>query len=335
MELYQQLEQEYAEWGGCGRLSNGELRHAVAVSSGTSALHLALEALQLPQGSDVILSQYCMIACARAVVMAGLKPVFVDCGDDLLIDVYKMKQALTPETRAVMPIHIFGRRCNMETISDFCVYHGLAIIEDLAEAHGIPPHPDTTAACWSFYRNKIICGEEGGMIAFNRPEYADQARQLRSLGFTEAHDFLHIPRGVNARMSNLHAAPILDSLRNFNENRVNRRWVLKSYLRLLVTHQEIGFVPAREDEDWADWVMPIKLLKHDPEIIVLKLNEMGIQARLGFKPASQQEEFYDPDGYMHLNAYRLSRQVMYLPIHPSMTEQDVRRNCEVLISLLG
>ena len=164
MEMFQKLEAEF------GKFAGYTAEQMVACSSGTSAIHLALEALQLPQGSEVILCDYNMVACARAVTLAGFTPHFVDCNEKLLIDpnevakyieeymdLFPQRYSLNPVS-AIICTHIYGRACDMGAIDDIAAKYELKVIEDLAEAHGISPHPNTDAACWSFYKNKIIAG---------------------------------------------------------------------------------------------------------------------------------------------------------------------------------
>ncbi len=300
MQPFEQLEHEFEEWTGNP--------NTVACSSGTSALHLALEALELPYG-EVIVPEFTMIACARAVTMAGLQPVFVDCTDSLLMDLELLHAAVNRDTVAVMPVHIYGRRCNMDEITRLSHKHRFAVIEDLAEAHGVMPHADSAAACWSFYSNKIIAGEEGGMVAFRKQEHADKARQLRSLGFTSSHNFLHVPRGVNARMSDANAGLILKSLRNVKQNLAKRAQVEELYNQQIPRRWQM---PERD----VCWVYDVRLRGIDASDVVQKLNQMGFAARLGFKPMSMQPEYRGP--YKHLEAYKASKEVLYLPVKPAM-----------------
>jgi dTDP-4-amino-4,6-dideoxygalactose transaminase len=292
------------------------------VASGTAALHLALEALGLPLASAVLVPEFTMIACARAVTMAGLRPVFVDCGPDLLLDTDLLDKAWKKARRtcngvsAIMPVHVYGRRCDMPVISDFAKNAGLAVIEDLAEAHGIQPHVESEAACWSFYRNKIIHGEEGGMIAFQDKRAADRARALRCLGFTEEHDFLHVPRGVNARMSNCHADRVLTSLRSVNSNLV-ARWRVEQYYNARVPHD--WWLPSRQ----VCWVYPVCLVGVDTVAVVKALNEQDIAARHGFKPMSMQPEYLGE--FKQLRAYQASQEVIYLPVNQYFHEEEVNR----------
>lgn len=328
MEPYQELEKKFGEWQGCDN------PNTVAVSSGTSALHVALESLELPLGSEVIMPDFTMVACARAVVMAGLKPVFIDCGEDLNINPLLLKNALSHKTSAVMAVHIYGRQCAMGDIHVFAQHNGLKVIEDMAEIHGIKPHPETDAACWSFYKNKIIHGEEGGMIAFKNVENVERAVSLRSLGFTHRHDFYHIPRGVNARMSNAHAKLILESLHDYEWNALRRFELEATYEDNIPKEWQL---PNRD----AVWVYDVLCPRGtDTQAIVDELNTQGIAARLGFKPMCRQDEFKNcptirsqATGAISMTAF-YSAHVIYLPVNPEMTRGRVEDYCKMLKVLL-
>ena len=225
MESYQLLEHRWAEF--IGR----DPGLVVACSSGTAALHLALEALKVrPFGSEVVVPDFTMVACARSVVMAGLMPRFVDCDKTLLMDDGDPFGNVTVEPySAFMGVHVYGRRLDMDWIHS--VVNSSPVIEDMAEIHGVNPHPDTEAACWSFYRNKIIGGEEGGAIAFKEKDVATYARQLRSLGMTPSHDFIHHPRGHNYRLANSLAERILLAVEGYGSALARRRAVSYTHLR--------------------------------------------------------------------------------------------------------
>lgn len=307
MEAYEYLEKEWAEF--C------DVPYTVACASGTAALHLAIEALELPPESKIIVPEFTMVACARAVQMAGLKNWFVDCENNGLMAA--IRRFGDSETEAAMPVHVYGRQCQID-------YYGRYVIEDLSEAHGVNPHPKTDAACWSFYRNKIIHGEEGGMIAFKDQGAAERARELRSLGFTKEHNFLHRPRGHNYRMSNLHAQAIRKCLSWYPEIAEDRRQIEGWYNEFIPPEWHM---PARD----AVWVYDLRipgLTEPQQDSIIKELNSKGIAARHAFKPMSRQPEFAGP--YEHLNAHRLSREVLYLPVSPGMTQADVRHAADVL-----
>lgn len=310
MEAYKQLEEAWSKWAG--------VSNVVACSSGTAALHLALESLGLPLGSEVIVPDLTMIACARAVTLAGLVPVFVDCGADLLIDPNLIEDAVTDQTRAIMAVHTYGRRCDMASISDVARKFDLCVIEDLAEAHGVKVDPHTDAACWSFYKNKIVCGEEGGAVAFCCEDAADAARSLRCLGFTTAHDFLHRPRGHNYRLANCLAEKVLASLTHADAYIKMRREVEAIYDEAC----PIEWRMPRRDAPWVyDFRVP-DMAGGIQDRLVQILRANGFQARHCFKPMTQQPEYSRSrriEGE-RLGA-RLAREVIYLAIDHDATER--------------
>lgn len=315
MEMYERLEEEFGIWAG--------VDNCVACSSGTAALHLALEALQIPQGSEIVIPDFTMVACARAAVLAGLKPVFVDCRGDLCIDTTLLEAAITERTKAIMAVHIYGRPCRMEDIRYCAAKYDLRVIEDLAECHGLTPHTHTDAACWSFYKNKIIAGEEGGIVAFDSSVSRVLAKSLRSLGFTENHDYYHHERGHNYRLANLLAEPILKSIDNYEENVGLRSEIVGWYDNLCPKKWRM---PSR----YAHWVYDLRipgLRREEQDLIVRTLRAKGIQARYGFKPMHMQSEFSRCRlvvGGDESLAEMFSREVIYLPCHPGVTREQVR-----------
>lgn len=305
MQPYEELERRWAEFNGLDPAG------MVVCSSGTAALHLALEALGLPPGSEVLVPDYTMVACPRAVTLAGLTPVFVDCDDQLLINWFLVGTAITKNTKAVMPVHVYGRQRSM--IEDGYRRYGLRVIEDLAEAHGVLPHPDTDAACWSFFANKHVHGEEGGAVAFRDPTRAALARQLRCAGFTNAHDYQHVPRGMNYRLANSLSSLILDSLSRFEEEARERRCSEQELDRCCPADWRM---PPRE----ATWVYDFRvpgMTKVCQDEAVVALKSMGIAARHGFYPMHLQEEFLGCRRVRGENAERASREVIYVPLKMS------------------
>lgn len=318
MEAYQQLEKEWAEWNDLAP------EGMVVCSSGTAALHLALEALQLPQGSEVITSDFNMIAVPRAIAMAGLTPVFVDCDELLLMDLDSFERSRNSLSSAIIAVHIYGRHIDMDRVAD----GRLMIIEDLAEIHGVKPHTQTDAACWSFYKNKIVAGEEGGAVWFRDNDCAKLARQLRSLGFTDAHNFNHIPRGHNYRMSNAHAKLIQHSLALAEPNIQKRRRVEAWYDESCPSQYRM---PPRQ----APWVYDLRI----PDInalqqiqLIRNLHAAGIAARFGFKPMHWQREFSKCrlvcDGLSQASIASLK--IIYLPLAPTVTKKDVKKAFDVI-----
>lgn len=319
MQAFERLERDFGAWAG--------VKNVVGCSSGTAALVLALEALGLPPNSEVLVPDYTMVACPRAVVIAGLTPVFVDCGEDLLMDGGLVNRAIGLGRRpaAVMAVHVYGRRCDMDSIGD--VPLGTAVVEDLAEAHGVPPHEATDAACYSFYANKLVAGEEGGAVAFRDPAHAARARELRCLGFTAEHNYTHSPRGHNYRLANCLAKKVLDSLANVAANVAARRQAESWYD---AECPGAWRMPPRD----AAWVYDLKMpgLTRDRQATCVRaLNAAGIAARHGFRPMSEQPEFVNCKVFGNGNAARIAPSILYLPLTPGrVTETSAREAFAIL-----
>jgi perosamine synthetase len=329
MRPHERLERELGAWAGY------PAANVVACSSGTAALHLALEAFRLPPGSEVIVPDFTMIACPRAVTLAGVVPVFVDCGEGLNLDPTLVAAALNQDrlsrVKAVMPVHVYGRRCLMTKLTEDVIPASVAVVEDLAEAHGVKPHLDTDAACWSFYRNKIVAGEEGGAVAFKDPAHAALARSLRSLGFTEAHDFTHVPRGHNYRLADSLASLILSSLERFEANLTWRRDAEAVYDAECLDGWRM---PPRD----APWVYDVRLRGCKPgaaDRAVVALRAEGVEARHGFKPCHLQPEYEGRTRLVAADPYAprsnaAAGEVLYLPLRPGLTWSDARHAFDVL-----
>lgn len=308
MQAYEQLEVEFAQWL---RL---DPKGMVACNSGTAALHLAFEAMDLgvQNGSVVLMSDYNMIACPRAAVLAGLVPKFVDCNDKLLIDPHRAYDAATTNLEAILATHVYGRQCDMEHLHVIANDYKCRLIEDLAEAHWVRPHADTDASCWSFYQNKLIAGQEGGAVYFKEAAHAAVARRLRCLGFTDSHDYSHLPRGHNYRLANCLAGKVLASLRRAGASHSCRKQNVKVYDEHCPAYWRM---PERQ----SPWVYDLRVpgLSRDKQTAIVRaLRENGIAARHGFKPMTWQPEFLiDRPGHPGPcpNAAKAAYEVIYLP----------------------
>lgn len=305
----------------------------VACSSGTAALHLALESLRLPPNSRVLVPDFTMVAVPRAVVMAGLEPLFVDCGPDLNLDPGTIRDCYGSNARAIVAVHTYGRQCDMEAIHRRASAAGLYVVEDMAELHGVAPHPRTDAATWSFYRNKVVAGEEGGAVAFQIRSHSRLARELRCLGFTAEHDFMHVPRGHNYRLAPSLAEAVLGSLKYYHAHVQIRR-------------QGEALYEAKCPEGWklpyrqSPWVYDLRVTglnrKKQGEIVRV-LNSQGIEARMSFAPMTWQQEWREGHSTTIASlADRASNEVFYLPLAPGeVTEESADRAFRVIHGVLG
>jgi perosamine synthetase len=354
---HQRLEIEWA------RANTLDPAGMVACSSGSAALRLAFEvyrANDAPRfertGWDCVMSDYTMVMCARAVKDAGMIPRFIDCDDRLNLQTASgtcpdgehtnaLEHACAPNrVGAILAVHHHGRRCDMDAVASCARWRGFVwVVEDLAEAHGIRPHPLTDAACWSFYANKIVAGEEGGAVWFRDPDHAALARQLRSCGFTPAHDYTHTPRGFNWRLADCLAEKVLESLGRYHDRAPADGWGMRTGNKTMRRVIEGWYdyhcpaewrMPARE----AVWIYDLRipgLTRDRMRDVVAALQAAGVAARYGFKPLSMQTEFWG----VHMtgaHALRAYHEVFSLPVRPGeTTEVDCRRAFSVIAEVLA
>ncbi|MFF1418093.1 DegT/DnrJ/EryC1/StrS family aminotransferase [Streptomyces sp. NPDC058280] len=299
------FEEEFARYNG--------VAHGVACSSGTTALTLALRALGIGPGDEVIVPEFTMIASAWAVTYVGATPVFVDCGDDLNIDVSLIEEKITSRTKVIMPVHIYGRRCDMDQIMDIAYEYNLRVVEDSAEAHGVRPVADI--ACFSLFANKIITAGEGGVCLTNDERLAEQMAHLRAMAFTKDHSFLHKKLAYNFRMTSMQAAVALAQTEQLDSILETRREIERRYDEGLRGVDGITLMPPRD----VLWMYDLRAERR--EELRAFLAAEGIETRLFFKPMSRQPGYYDAD-WPSLNASRFSEDGFYLPTHTGLTKDD-------------
>lgn len=338
---YIRLERAWAEF--CGV----DPAHMVVCSSGTAAGHLAWECLRNPR-KTVVMADWTMAMCARSVLLAGMVPAFVDVRDgDFLLDDEGLGGFLQSvrgyDTAGILVAHLHGRRQEMDPIIERARYHGCSVVEDLCEAQGVPFDPRSDAAYYSFQRSKIVAGEEGGAVWFRDPAHANLARSLRSCGFTEAHDYTHIPRGVNARLADSLAEKVLESLRTYPDRRGGYDGTVfpgNATMRRVIE----GWYDAHCPPEWkmphrdAVWIYDLfipGLTRDLMKDVVTALRVAGVEARYGFVPMTLTEEFSAP-GTTGPNALSAYHEVFSLPVRPgTTTETDCRRAFEVVREVVG
>ena len=331
MQTYEKLEHAWA------RYHDVDPRRCVVCSSGTAALHLALECLDLPRDCHVIVPDYTMIACARAVTLARRRVRVADISPrNLLIDAEALRRSITPKTKTVMLVHLYGRRVPSD-VYQVARRNDLVVIEDCAEFHGARLSGEADAYCWSFYHNKIVGGEEGGAIIFNSLSKAAKARRLRSLGTLEDLNGLpvyqHEPYGHNYRLSNVHASLILNSLGAIEET-LSRRSVLQSVYDEVVPASWKLLQPR--EVTWVYDVTIPGLGEVRRQVVIDKLARAGVGVRPGFVPISRQKEYRKSTSGICCNtAKELSQQTLYLQCDRSVTERDAERAARLLVEAVG
>ena len=313
------LEQDFATL--CGT------RHAIATSSGTAALHVALLAHGIGPGDEVITTPFTFIASVNSIIYTGARPVFVDIEEDTFnLNPALIEAALTPRTRAILPVHLYGYPCDMDAIMEIASRHNLAIVEDAAQAVGADyrgrPVGSFGTGCFSLYATKNVMSGEGGMITTNDDALAARCRMIRNHGMQRR--YFHDVLGYNFRLSDLHAAiglVQLSRLADFTARRRANAAYLNSQIKGVITptvrpgfghvwHQYTIRMPHGRDRDAA----------------VKQLNEAGVGTGVFYPlPAHKQAHLAALGiGAPRLPvAERLAREVISLPVHPQLSRSDL------------
>jgi dTDP-4-amino-4,6-dideoxygalactose transaminase len=297
------FEEQFAQYNGSA--------HGVACSSGTTALTLALCALGIGPGDEVLVPEFTWITSAWAVTYTGATPVFVDCSDDLNMDVSLLEAKITPRTKAIMPVHIYGRRCDMDVIMNLAYEYNLRVVEDSAEAHGVRPLGDI--ACFSLFANKIVSAGEGGVCLTNSSRLAAQMAHLRGMAISKAHDFIHKKLAYNFRMTNLQAGVALAQVERLDEILELRKQIEKRYDEGLAGISGLTPMPARD----VLWMYDVRAEGRD-ELRTYLAGE-GIETRLFFQPMSRQPMYFSPS-WPTLNAARYAADGLHLPTYTGLDE---------------
>ena len=301
-------------------------RHAIAVANGSVALDAAVAALRLGPGDEVLVPTFTIISCAAAVVRAGATPVFVDAEPTTwCLDTSLLEQAISPRTRAIMPVHIYGLPCDMDPLLAFAAKHGLAVIEDAAEVHGQtykgrPCGSFGDVSTLSFYANKHVTTGEGGMILTDDDGIATRCRSLRNLFFKPERRFVHDELGWNLRMGSLQAALGIAQLSRLDEF-IARKLALGRMYRDALANLEGLTLPAESAHGSANhyWVFGVVLddsLGMTAADMMRILADSGVGTRPFFYPMHCQPVFERmglADGQPRPASERLGRHGFYLP----------------------
>jgi perosamine synthetase len=325
-ESIPKFEEKFAAYCGC--------KHGVAVSSGTSALHLAVAAAGISPGEEVLVSASTNIASALAIYHNGAIPVPVDSENRTWnLDLDLIESLITPKTRAIIPVHLYGHPVDMDRLCAIAAKYNLVVIEDCAEAHGATCRGKMTGSfgdmgCFSFYANKIITTGEGGMITTNNKKLAEKLRLLRNLAFTIPR-FRHEEAGYNFRITGYQAAMGIVQCSKIEQ-------IIASKKRMAVAYNEcLSSIPGLQlphEEDWARHVYWMYGVVVSPEFgisrdeLVLRLREEGIDTRTFFCPMNIQPCFQSQPGFRRLEcpvAEHLWERGLYLPSSSTLRESQI------------
>lgn len=318
------------------------VKHGIAVTNGTVALHLALVALGVGKGDEVIIPNFTMIATAFAVCYTGAMPVFVDAERETWnIDVSKIEEKITERTKVILPVHIYGHPCEMDAINIIAKKFNLKVLEDAAEVHGAEYEGKKCGslgniAAFSFFANKIATTGEGGMIVTNDDELAEKCRYYKNLCFplNGNRNYQHNHIGFNYRMSNLHAALGLAQVEKLDYYVERRKLNNKLYREYLKDIPGIIFQEEKADVKNVYWMNGIIVEKEKFGIsrdeLMAKLKEKGIDSRLFFTGMHKQKSLLeygcDSEGDYSTSEW-LKENGLYLPSGSNLSEEEVFRIC--------
>ena len=314
------------------------VKHAVTVASGTDALHLALAAAGIGAGDEVITSPYTFIATAEAIRYVGATPVFVDIDPRTFnIDPAAIEAAVTPRTRAVLPVHLFGQPADMETIVTICTRNGLLLIEDCAQSFGAAARQGMTGSigalgCFSFFPSKNLgCYGDGGMVTTNSDDLADQLKVLRNHGSKVRYH--HSVIGYNSRLDEIQAVILRVKLKRIREYNDGRRRVAHLYSELL---QGSGVTPPFEDGKGVHVYHQYTVLTSNRDNIMAALGTANIASAIYYPiPLHRQDVFAAEFSGINLPvAEETANLCMSLPVFPEMTDRQVREVVGVIKSVL-
>jgi len=311
--------------------------HCVGVSSGTDALHLALRAFNIGPGDEVITAANTFIATAMAISHAGATPVFVDVSpQDYNIDVDLIERAITPRTKAIIPVHLYGQPADMDAVLSIARRHDLVVIEDAAQAHGakfrgLPAGSMGDAGCFSFYPGKN-CGAygDGGAVVTNNREIADRLRLLRNYGQSVKNQ--HSMVGYNSRLDTLQAAVLLVKLNHLDQWNDNRRAIAQRYRRLLTQ----GDLVLPSEADGGHHVYHLFVIQHaNRDELMAHLQKRQVYCGIHYPfPVPQSPPYRTartvPQGAPVSSA--LASRILSLPIYPELTPAQVNHVVESIFS---
>ena len=305
--------------------------HAVATSSGTTALHVALLALGVGKGDEVITTPFSFAATGNCALYVGARPVFVDIDPSTFnLDPEGIEDAITEKTKAILPVHLYGQPARMDRIMEISQEHGIPVVEDAAQAHGAKFQDQMIGsigdmACFSFYPTKNMTTSEGGMITTNSSKLADQARILKAHG--ERERYQHSVLGYNFRMTDIAAAiglVQLKTLNGFNQKRIENAEYLTEHLKG-ISCIESPFVSPQVKHVFHQYTVRVKDGKRND--VMNYLNQEGIGTGIHYPIPIYKQELYQNLGYNDhwSETEKAASEVLSLPVHPSLSVEELEK----------
>jgi perosamine synthetase len=326
-EYVTEFEDVFASWIGT--------EHAFATSTGTAALHLSLLAGDVGEGDEVIVPDLTWISCANVVTYVGATPVFADVDPDTYtLDPASVRDRLTEDTVAVMPVHLYGQPCDMTPIQQLADKHNLLILEDAAEAHGAMYRGRRVGSvgdigCFSFYGNKILTTGQGGMITTDNDELAERIQLYRRDGMSRDRKYYHQVIGYNYRLTNIQAAIGLGQMERVDAILENKRRVAEAYRGELTT-QDVHFQATPKWGESAHWmVAPVFRTRRQFDRVRKALAEAEIETRPFFYPLHKQPPYHG-SGHACSVTERIQPRGMNLPSAPHLSDRNITKICDII-----
>ncbi|MDT3675802.1 DegT/DnrJ/EryC1/StrS family aminotransferase [Microcystis wesenbergii] len=324
------------------------VEYAVGVASGTAALALALQAYGIGAGDEVLVPANTFVATLMGVIQAGAKPVLVDCHlDTALIDLSAAAQSITPNTRAILPVHLYGQMVSPQQLQDFARSYNLIIFEDAAQAHlasreGYRAGSVGVAAGFSFYPSKNLGAfGNGGMLVSNDPEISQKARSLRNYGAPSK--YFHTAIGTNSRLDSIQAAILNVKLPHLEGWNRYRQRAARQYDQLLAPLADQGILPIRDETETGHvyHLYVIRILAHCPvdrQQLQKQLAAVGIQTGIHYPIPCHLQPAYRYLGYQQgdfPHAEILCEEIVSLPMYPGISEEQIEIVVEQITAIIG
>lgn len=321
-------------------------KYGIAVNSGTSGLHLAVKSLGIKDGDEVITSPFSFIASANCALFERAIPVFVDVEETTFnMDPKKIEEKITPKTKAIVVVHIFGKSCDMDYIIKIAKKHNLKIIEDacespLARYKGKNVGSFGDVSVFAFYPNKPMTTGEGGMILTDNKEIAKLCTSYKNQGRGDSLQWLtHERLGYNYRISEITAAIGVEQTKKLPAIIEKRRKLAEIYINGLKDIPGLKLPSLDDVKDHAWFVFPIRVDSRIRDKLIAKLNEKGIQSKAYFYPCIHLQELYkNMFGYKEGDfpiAEKLSKETLIIPFYTQITDKEILTIKESLINSLG
>lgn len=324
-----------------------KVKHVIPCANGTDALQIAMMALDLKPGDEVITASFTYVATAEVIGLLGLTPVLVDVEPDTFdIDVKAIEKAITPKTKAIVPVHLFGQCANMEKIMDIAAKHKLHVIEDVAQAigadyyfaNGTKAKAGTigTIGCTSFFPSKNLgCYGDGGALYTNNDELAKKIKMIAHHG--QSVQYVHDVLGVNSRLDTIQAVVLKAKLKHLDEYASARNYAASYYDKALANHPKLK-IPARsKNSSHVFHQYTVQLVGVDRTKLREQLQEKGIPAMIYYPIPLHEQNAYKSDRYKSGDfpvTEALCKSVLSLPMHTELDEETLKYITDTLLDLL-